>query len=526
VNGDFITALKQIEKERTIPLEVIIGAIEDALGAAYKRNFGPAQNVTIEIDRTTGALRAMAKKMVVTRVSDAQLEISLAKAKKLKPDIQKGEELDIEVTPADFGRIAAQAAKQVIVQRIREAEREIIFNEFTKREEEIISGVVQRYEQKNCLLDLGKVEGVLGPSEQVAGEHFKHGDRIRVLVLEVKKTTRGPQVVVSRTHPNLIKRLFEMEVPEIGQNIIEVKSVVREPGHRSKIAVYSKDPKVDSVGACVGPKGSRVQNIVDELKGEKIDIIGWSADPVIYISNSLSPAKVVGVTLYDYDKSALIVVPDHQLSLAIGKEGQNARLGAKLTGWKIDIKSESQYAGMKEELEAKAVEMARLKAEAEARKKAEEEARKIAEAEARKKAEEEARKKAEAEARKMTEEAARKKAQEDTVRTKAEEEARIIAEEEARKIAEEAARKKAEEEELLRIEEEARKKAEAEFALREVIATEPESEEKAKKKKTRKERLAEQEMEEMIPRKKKAKGDKRRPREIEEELDEYSNIKW
>jgi transcription termination/antitermination protein NusA len=530
VNGDFITALKQIEKERTIPLEVIISAIEDALGAAYKRNFGPSQNVVIEIDRNTGALRAMAKKMVVARVSDPQLEISLAKAKKMKPDVQKGEEIEIEVTPADFGRIAAQAAKQVIVQRIREAEREIIFNEFTKREEEIISGVVQRYEQKNCLLDLGKVEGVLGPSEQVAGEHFKHGDRIRVLVLEVKKTTRGPQVVVSRTHPNLIKRLFEMEVPEIGQNIIDVKTVVREPGHRSKIAVFSKDPKVDSVGACVGPKGSRVQNIVDELKGEKIDIISWSADQVLYISNSLSPAKVIGVTLYDYDKSALVVVPNHQLSLAIGKEGQNARLAAKLTGWKIDIKSEAQYAEMRVELEAKAVEMARLKAEEEARKKAELEARKKAEEEARKKAEEEARKKAEEEARMMTEEEARKKAQEETVRTKAEEEARLKAEEEARLKTEEEARKKAEEQELLRIEEEARKKAEEEFALREGIAIEPEGEagDKPKKKKTRKERLAEQEMEDMIPRKKKAKGEKRRAREVEvdEELEDYSNVKW
>jgi len=513
VNGDFITALKQIEKERAIPLDIILGAIEDALGAAYKRNFGPSQNVVIEIDRTNGAMRAMAKKMVVTKVSDPQLEISLAKAKKIKPDVQKGEEIDIEVTPEDFGRIAAQTAKQVIVQRIREAEREIIFTEFTRREEEILSGIVQRYEQKNILLDLGKIEGIIPPSEQVAGEHFKHGDRIKALVLEVKKTTRGPQVVLSRSHPHLIKRLFEMEVPEISHNIIEVKSVVREPGNRSKIAVYSKDAKVDPVGACVGPKGSRVQTIVDELKGEKIDIIHWSADPTLYISHSLSPAKVVLVTIYEYDKSAIVVVPDHQLSLAIGKEGQNARLAAKLTGWKIDIKNQTQYAGMKEELEEKAREMARLKAEEEARRKAEEEARRKAEEEARRKAEEEARRKAEEDAKK-----------------KAEEEARRTAEERARIAAEEEVRRKAEEEARLAAEEEGRRRAEEEAFLKPVreayVAAPPvesESEAEAKKKKKRKDRRAEQEMEEMIPRKKKARGP--RVRGVEDD-DEYSAYRW
>jgi len=521
LNGDFITALKQIEKERAIPLEVILGAIVDALGAAYKRNFGPSQNVTIEIDRSTGSLRAMVKKVVVTKVTDPQVEISLAKAKKINPDAQKGDEIDIEETPADFGRIAAQTAKQVIVQRIREAEREIVFNEFTRREEEIISGVVQRYEQKNCLLDLGKVEGVLPANEQVAGEHFKHGDRIKMLVLEVKKTTRGPQVVVSRSHPHLIKRLFEMEVPEIGQNIIDVRAVVREPGHRSKIAVFSKDTKIDPVGACVGPKGSRVQTIVDELKGEKIDIISWASDPVVYISNSLSPAKVVSVTLYDYDKSALVVVPDHQLSLAIGKEGQNARLAAKLTGWKIDIKSQSQYEGMKEELQAKAAEMARLKAEEEARKKAEEAARKAAEEEARKKAEEAARKAAEEAARKKADEEARRTAEE-RERIRTEEEAKKAAEEEARRIAEET-RKKAEEEAKRWLEEEeARRRAQEE---KEAVASVSEglSETEKKKKKKRKEIRAQQEMEEMLPKKKK--GVKVRAR-TEDEIDEYEEYKW
>ncbi|MDQ7825040.1 MAG: transcription termination factor NusA [Candidatus Eremiobacteraeota bacterium] len=524
MNPDFIAALKQIEKERAIPLEVILGAIEDALGAAYKRNYGPTQNVAIKIDRITGALQATAQKTVVARVSDPQNEITLAKAKKINPDAQKGDEIDMEVTPSDFGRIAAQTAKQVIVQRIREAEREIIFTEFTKREEDVISGVVQRYEQKNCMVDLGKLEGVLPSTEQVAGEHFKHGDRIKALILEVKKTARGPQVVLSRSHPNLIKRLFEMEVPEISSGLITIKSVVREPGHRSKIAVVSKDTKVDPVGACVGPKGSRVQNIVDELKGEKIDIISWSADPTMYLSNSLSPAKVVTVILYDYDKSAFVVVPDHQLSLAIGKEGQNVRLAAKLTGWKIDIKSESQYGTMKEELEAKAAEMARLKAEEEARKKAELEARKKAEEEARKKASEEAQKKASEEAQKKASEEAQKKASEvaeqqavDEVRRKLEEEARLKAEEEARKWEEEE-RLRREAEERWRTEEEARLKTEAAAAPSEAVESEA-----AKKKKKRKERRAEEEMEDMAPKKKKK---AKRTRLTEEEVDEYEEYFW
>lgn len=342
MNGEMISAMKQIEKERQIPIEVLLEAIESALLSAYKRNFGATQNVAVQIDRQTGGVRVLARKTVVSTVKDAQVEISLAEAKAMEPTVKKGEILEFEITPQDFGRIAAQTAKQVIVQRIREAERDIIFTEYSARQGDIVSGVVQRYEQRNILVDLGRAEAVLPQSEQVPYENFRHGDRIKAYVLEVKKTTRGPQVVISRTHPNLIKRLFELEVPEIRQGVIEIKALVREPGHRSKIAVKSKDSNVDAVGACVGPKGSRVQTVVDELRGEKIDIINWNEDLVTYISNSLSPAKVVTVTVYDYDKSALVMVPDHQLSLAIGKEGQNVRLAAKITGWKIDIKSETQ----------------------------------------------------------------------------------------------------------------------------------------------------------------------------------------
>lgn len=360
MNPDFIKALKQIEKEREIPLEVILIAIEDALTSAYKRNYISNQDVTVKIDRATGELNASAVKMIVDKVSNTLVEISLANAKKIDPDAQLGMEIEVVVTPDDFGRIAAQTAKQVIVQRIREAERDIVFGEFTKRDEELVSGVVQRYEQKNYMVDLGRVEGVLPISEHVPTEHFKHGDRIKAVIMRAQKTPRGPQIILSRTSPTLVKRLFENEVPEISSGLIQIKSVVREPGNRSKIAVESKDSKIDPVGACVGHKGSRVQNIVDELKNEKIDIINWDSDPSVYIANSLSPSKVLSVQLYAYDKSALVIVPDHQLSLAIGKEGQNARLAAKLTGWKIDIKSESQYEENKEELSAKAAEMERL----------------------------------------------------------------------------------------------------------------------------------------------------------------------
>ena len=258
------------------------------------------------------------------------------------PNIKIGETIEEEVTPKDFGRIAAQTAKQVVVQRIREAERGIIYDEFSNRESDILTGIVQRIEQKNVFIDLGKAEAILAPTEQIPFEQYKHGDRVKSYIIEVKKTTKGPQILVSRTHPGLLKRLFELEVPEIQDGIVEIKSVAREPGMRSKIAVYSRDEDIDPVGACVGHKGMRVQTIVDELKGEKIDIVKWSPDPVKYIANSLSPAKVVSVEVNEIEKISKVIVPDFQLSLAIGKEGQNARLAAKLTGWKIDIKSESQ----------------------------------------------------------------------------------------------------------------------------------------------------------------------------------------
>ncbi|HEY3999558.1 MAG TPA: transcription termination factor NusA [Candidatus Xenobia bacterium] len=342
MNTEFISALKQIEKERNIPLEMLIRALEDALGAAYKRNFGPNQNIIVEIDRATGAMKVFARKTVVLEVSEEQTELSLDDARQIDDSAQEGDEVLIEVTPTDFGRIAAQTAKQVIVQRIRETERDIIYGEFTKREGDIVSGIVQRYEQRNVLVDLGKAEGVLALSEQAPHEHFRHGERCKAYVLEVKRTARGPQVMLSRTHPGLLKRLFEIEVPEIRQGVISIKAVVREPGYRAKMAVKSNDSSVDPVGACVGPRGSRVQSVSDELRGEKIDLIPWNQDQTVFVANALSPARVIQVLLNDPEKSALVITPDAQLSLAIGKEGQNARLAAKLTGWRIDIKSESQ----------------------------------------------------------------------------------------------------------------------------------------------------------------------------------------
>ncbi|MGE0488451.1 MAG: transcription termination factor NusA [Vulcanimicrobiota bacterium] len=342
MNSDFLSALRQIEKERNIPLDILLKAIEDALVAAYKRNFGANQNVIIEIDRHTGELGIWQRKLVVPEVEDDDLEMSLAEAQGLSPEVEVGMELDLEVPNRTFGRIAAQTAKQVIVQRIREAERDIIYGEFIKREGELISGTVQRYEHRNVLVDLGRAEGVVPVSEQAQNEWFRHGDRIKCYVMEVKTATRGPQVVLSRAQPGFLKKLFELEVPEIRQGIIQVKAVVREAGFRSKIAVKSLDNSVDPVGACVGPKGSRVQAVVDELRGEKIDVIPWSDDPINFVANSLQPARVSRVTLYEDDASAVVVVPDNQLSLAIGREGQNARLAAKLTGWKIDIKSEAQ----------------------------------------------------------------------------------------------------------------------------------------------------------------------------------------
>lgn len=342
MNAEFMQAFEELGKEKGIAPEILFDAIEAALISAYKRNFGSAQNVRVSLDRITGEIHVFARKIVVTELTEQHLEVSLAEAKEIDPRYEENDIIEIEVTPKDFGRIAAQTAKQVVVQRIREAERGIIYDEFSNRESDILTGIVQRIEQKNVFIDLGKAEAILAPTEQIPFEQYKHGDRVKSYIIEVKKTTKGPQILVSRTHPGLLKRLFELEVPEIQDGIVEIKSVAREPGMESKIAVYSRDEDIDPVGACVGHKGMRVQTIVDELKGEKIDIVKWSPDPVKYIANSLSPAKVVSVEVNEIEKISKVIVPDFQLSLAIGKEGQNARLAAKLTGWKIDIKSESQ----------------------------------------------------------------------------------------------------------------------------------------------------------------------------------------
>jgi N utilization substance protein A len=349
MNLELIQALHDLEKEKGINFEVLIEAIEAALISAYKKNFGTQQNVRVIFDRVTGNIKVLARKIVVEEIKDPRLEISLEAARKMDPRYELEHLVEIEVTPRNFGRIAAQTAKQVVIQRIREAERDLIYEEFSNREDDIISGLVQRIENRIVFIDLGKTEAILNPQEQLTTEQYQPGMRLKTYVIEVKKTTKGSHILVSRTHPGLLKRLFELEVPEIYDGIVEIKAIAREAGSRSKLAVYSKNENVDPVGACVGHKGMRVQAIVQELKGEKIDIVKWDSDPVEFIANSLSPAKVTGVELFEDGKMARVVVADDQLSLAIGKEGQNARLAAKLTGWKIDIKSESQLTADSEE---------------------------------------------------------------------------------------------------------------------------------------------------------------------------------
>lgn len=342
MNMEFIEALEQIAKEKNITKEVLLETIEAALISAYRKNFGSVQNVRVAIDRLTGEVKVFSRKNVVEDIEDERIEISLEEARQEDPRYNLDDIVEIEVTPKDFGRIAAQTAKQVVVQRIREAERSMIYEEFRNREGDIITGIVQRQEQKNVFIDLGKIEAVLTSTEQIPNEIYQMGDRLKTYLVEVKKTTKGPQVLVSRTHPGLLKRLFELEVPEIYEGVVEIKSTAREAGSRSKIAVYSRNEDVDPIGSCVGPKGARVQTIVNELKGEKIDIVKWDIDPIKFVANALSPSKVLSVEIDEKEKIARVVVPDNQLSLAIGKEGQNARLSAKLTNWKIDIKSQSQ----------------------------------------------------------------------------------------------------------------------------------------------------------------------------------------
>ena len=349
MNKELLNAIAFLSKEKGVSTDVICDSLEAVLITAYKKEPEANPLADVELNRETGDYRIVAAKTVVEDVVNDHGEISLADARKLNPEYEVGDVVNVDVTPSNFGRIAAQAAKQVMIQRLREAERSIVYDEFYNRTDDIITGLIQRIENKNVYVDLGKAEAILPASEQIPTETYTLGQRIKCYVVEVRKTTKGAQILVSRTHPGLLKRLFEREVPEIYEGVVELKSVAREPGRRSKIAVYSRDENVDSVGACVGPKGSRVQNIVTELQNEKIDIVKWDEDPAVYIANALSPAQVVSVTVDEGEKASSVVVPDYQLSLAIGKAGQNARLAAKLTNWKIDIKSESQAAALTSE---------------------------------------------------------------------------------------------------------------------------------------------------------------------------------
>jgi N utilization substance protein A len=362
LNAEFLGALEDLERERGIDKEVLLEAIEAALISAYRRNYGGAgaTNVRVHLDRTTGEPEVFQVRTVVEEVTDPRTQVDLREARREDPSMQVGDVVETNVTPKAFSRIAAQTAKQVVMQRIREAERGLIYQEFQSREGDIVTGVVQRVEavhegardlvelfhgaerHQRIFVHLGRTEAILRPSDQVPNEQLRSGERVKAYVVEVKKTTKGPEIYVSRSHPGLLKRLFELEVPEIHDGVVEIKGIAREAGHRAKVSVWAEDPNVDPVGACVGPKGMRVQAIVNEIRGEKLDIIRWDPDPAVLVANALSPARVTNVTVEPDTKTARVVVPDYQLSLAIGKDGQNARLAATLTGWKVDIRSESQ----------------------------------------------------------------------------------------------------------------------------------------------------------------------------------------
>jgi N utilization substance protein A len=343
MKNDFLLALGQLAAEKNLPKEVVFEAVEAALTSAYRREGENAPNIYVKIDAISGDIQAFRQMSVVEEVEQPNVEISLGEARKYKRDVQEGDVLDFEEkVPDNAGRIAAQTAKQVVLQRLREAERDAVFDEYAGKEGELLIGTVQRVEARQVIIELGKgTEAVLPFSEQVRNEHLRPGQRAKVLVLEVLKAAKGPQVVVSRAHRNLLRRLFEMEVPEISAGSVEIKSIAREGGHRSKVAVHSRNQSIDPIGASVGMRGSRIQNIVNELSGERIDVIKWDPDPANFVSNALSPAEVVEVSIDDDEHRATVVVPDRMLSLAIGKEGQNARLAAKLTGWRIDIHSKS-----------------------------------------------------------------------------------------------------------------------------------------------------------------------------------------
>lgn len=345
MNKELIEALNVLEKEKEISKDTLFEAIENSLMTACKNHFGKADNVKVEINRETGDFLVYAVKTVVgveEEIEDPMLQISWEAAKEISKRVSVGDEINVEIKSKEFGRIATQNAKNVILQKIREEERSVIYNQYFEKEKDVVTGIVQRYVGKNISINLGKADALLNESEQVKGEVFKPTERIKVYILEVKNTSKGPRILVSRTHPELVKRLFESEVTEIKDGTVEIKSIAREAGSRTKIAVFSNDPNVDAVGACVGMNGARVNTIVEELRGEKIDIVNWDENPGNLIQNALSPAKIVAVFADPDEKTAKVVVPDYQLSLAIGKEGQNARLAARLTGYKIDIKSETQ----------------------------------------------------------------------------------------------------------------------------------------------------------------------------------------
>src|SRR6056297_1254819 len=362
MNLEFIQALDDIEKDKGISKDVLLEAIETALVSAYKKDFGSKDNVRIEISAEAGEVKVYSRKEVVEEVENENSEISLTEAERIDSKYTIGDIVEIEVTPANFGRIAAQTAKQVVMQRIREAERDVIFDQYKEKEDDLITGTIQRFHNDNILIDMGKTEALLPPSEQIAGEKYEIGKRIKLYVVEVSSTSKGPRILVSRTHPGLLKRLFEIKVPEIFQGLVEIKAVAREAGQRSKMAVSSSDKQVDPVGACVGPKGMRVQAVVNQLNNEKIDIVKWDDNPEEFVANALNPAEVISVDINKSDKIAQVIVPDFQLSLAIGKEGQNARLAAKLTGWKVDIKKESEIEAEPDNLEEIEANASKLKA--------------------------------------------------------------------------------------------------------------------------------------------------------------------
>lgn len=343
-NKELILALEELEKEKGIKKEYVLESIETALVTAYKRNFDALENVRVDIDQKTGATHIYSIKDIVENANDEVTEIGLKEAQKINKDLNIGDTVEIEIVPRDFGRIAAQTAKQVIVQKLREVERDLIFDEYSNRKGEIVSGIIQKADKNIVIVDLGRIEGIMLSKEQIPTEKYRVNDKVKACVIDIERGLKGaPQVMISRSNPEFVRKLLEFEIPEIYEGLIEIKSISRDAGSRSKVAVYSPDPNIDPVGSCVGNKGVRIQNIINELNGEKIDVIEWDEDPSVFIAAALLPAQILAVDLKEEEKFAEVIVPDNQLSLAIGKSGQNARLAAKLTNWKIDIKSESQF---------------------------------------------------------------------------------------------------------------------------------------------------------------------------------------